>query len=84
MFLVGVFGRDADRVEVERVIVILGEPQDGFMPPGKTFLAMQSMSKGPNYSVPQAQAVVLENGIEDRVQWEYFTLIYVIADLPAY
>jgi hypothetical protein len=40
MFFVRIFGWNSDRVKVESIIIILGEPQDGFMPPRKTFLTM--------------------------------------------
>ena len=51
----GVLGRDADRIEIERVVGILAEPQDRLIAPGETFARMQAMLKVPDDAIAKLQ-----------------------------
>ena len=81
--LVRVFGRDADRVEVEDVIVGRSEPVDGFVTPGEPLRAMQPVLEMPDDAVAELEAVVLEDAVENHVERKHLAAAYVVADLPA-
>jgi hypothetical protein len=51
--------RDPDSIEIKNVIVRLRKPQDSFITPGKTALAMQAVFECPNDAVSKFHA---ENG----------------------
>jgi hypothetical protein len=65
------------------VLVRPCEPQNRFVTSGKALLAVQSMPEGPDNSISQFQTMVLEKRVEQDVEREDFTVIYMIAYLPA-
>lgn len=77
-----IFRWNANGVQIE-LVVILGEPKDCLMPPGKPLLAMQPVLEMPDDPVPEFQFVFFEQGIENRVERDDLALVNMVADLPA-
>ena len=53
------------------------------MPAGKSLLAVQPVPERPDDPVPQLQAVVFEDRIEEDVEREYLAVVDIVPDLPA-
>jgi hypothetical protein len=83
VFLAGIFRRYPDRVEVEQVIVSLGKPKYRLVATGQPFRAMQAVFEMPDDPVPQLQPMALEQGVENGVEREYFSILNMVSDLPA-
>ena len=72
-----------ERIEIEYVIVLLREPQYGFMPSRKPTLTVKPVPEGPHDAVTKLEPVLLEQPVQNYVEWKYFSIIHVVADLPA-
>jgi hypothetical protein len=78
-----VLGRNSNRVKVENVVVTLGEPQDGFVPPREPSATVKSMLEVPDNAVPQPQAEIDEDRVEESVKRLDLASLNVVAHLPA-
>jgi hypothetical protein len=75
---------DPDSVEIKNIIVCLRKPQDGFISPGESALAMQAVFECPNDAVSKFQAETLADSVNINVEREDFAVVtHVIANLPA-
>jgi hypothetical protein len=75
---------DSDGVEIKNIIVCLRKPQDSFITPRETALAMQAVFEGPDDAVPKFQAETLADSVNINVEREYLAVVtHMIADLPA-
>lgn len=83
VFFFRILRGDANGIEIENVVVTFGKPENCFVTTGKSFLAVQAVAERPNDPVAELKTVVLEERIEDRVKREDFSIVYVVADLPA-
>src|SRR5687767_10025740 len=73
MFLIWIFGRHANRIEVEGVVLRFCEPKNGLVSSGQALRTMQAVFKMPDDPVSQLQTMVFEDSIEDHVQWKNFS-----------
>lgn len=80
----GVLLGDPDGVKVEDIVVEFGGPHDGFMAPGQTVAAVDTVPESPNDSVPYLHSQLPKYRDYDAVQRYHFALVDIIADLPAY
>lgn len=69
---------------MERITVAFGEPVDRLIASTKSVLAMKTVLKVPNYSIPHPHAKASEQRIKQRVEGNNCSVIYVVSDLPAY
>ena len=53
VFFARVFGRNSDRIQVERVVVRLCEPKNNLVTTGKSFRAVKPVTEMPSNSIPQ-------------------------------
>ncbi len=70
-------------VEIENVVVVFGEPENGLVPTRKALLTVQAVAKGPDNPIAKLKAVILKNPVENDVQGKNFTIVDMIANLPA-
>src|SRR5436190_153065 len=83
IFLCWIFGRNAHGIEIKCVVIVLCKPEDSFITTGKAILAMQPVTKSPDYSVPKTQPMVFEFLVKQYVKRKHFPIGNMIADLPA-
>jgi hypothetical protein len=73
-----------DGVEIKNIIVCLRKPQDIFITPRETALAMQAVFECPNDAVSKFQPETLADSVNINVEREDFAVVtHMIADLPA-
>src|SRR5205814_2163262 len=75
---------DSDLIEIEGVVLALREPKDRLITSGQAPCCMQSVFKEPDDSIPKNHyRVLLDDGIEVRIQREHLAILDVVPDLPA-
>ena len=83
-FLSGVFGRYPDVIQIKRILIRFGEPEDRLISAGKPFFALQAMSKMPYNPVSEVQAQLLEQRIEKDVEGDHLAeWASCVPDTPA-
>lgn len=75
--------RNADRVEIEDIVVRLGEPQQGFVSARKPLVRMETEIESPDDPVPQLEPVTDEHAVKMVVERNHLAVTYEITDLPA-
>jgi hypothetical protein len=81
--LARILRRHTDSVEVEAVIIGLGEPQERLIPTRKPLRGVQPVPKMPDDPIPKKQAKPLEDAIVKDVQRIDFSILYEVTYLPA-
>src|SRR5213080_1455132 len=82
--LAGILLRNADGVEVERVVAPLGEPEDHLVAARKPALAVEAVLEVPDDAVAELELrVAAEDGVEQEVERDDLVCRDVVAHLPA-
>jgi hypothetical protein len=82
-FLARILLGHSNGIKIEDVIVAFGEPDDGFVTPTQTVLAVQSVLEAPDDAVTQLHPEFFANLIDVEIEWENLAVSrYVIPSLP--
>lgn len=75
--------RYSDRIEIEHVVVALGEPHDVLVATGQAVLAVQPVLEAPDDAVAELHAQLFADLIDEDVDGENLAIRgHVVADLP--
>jgi hypothetical protein len=83
VFLAGIFLWNANGVQVEDIIVSLGEPDDSLVSARKPLRAMQSMLEVPDDTVSHLQPKFHENRVKHCIERNNCPIVNVVPNLPA-
>jgi hypothetical protein len=85
MPLARVLLRHSHCIEIEFVVVPLREPKNCLVPSTKAAAGVYAVPKGPNNPISQEEFLLFgEDIIDERVQRNDNTILYVVPNLPAY
>ena len=81
--LAGIELRDSDRIEIEGVVIRLGQPENGFVAPREPAGLVGAVAVDPDQFVSQFEPGVDQQRMELELEWCHRCTVNVGSDLPA-